>query len=79
MKDDNYEFFEKPYSSEKNTKCHVHDTTGISSKSIILFPNPNRPLFALNVASIKKWLSNDDSAPHGSKKEKYLNGNNIED
>ncbi len=73
------EFFKRANSSKQNTKGYIHNWAGISSQSVILLPNPNRPFSSIRVIAIKQLLTEEYSFPHRLKQEEYLNWHYIEE
>jgi hypothetical protein len=77
LKDNDEKFLKEPNSSKYNSKHHIHHSTRVCGKCIILLPNLNRPLITIGAIPIKQFLPQQQSFPHGSKKEVNLNGYNI--
>ncbi len=77
LKNNNDKFLKEPNSTKYNPKHHIHHSTRVSSKRIILLPDINRPLITIGPIPIKQFLPQQYSFPHWSKQEVNLNGYNI--
>jgi hypothetical protein len=77
LKDNNDKFLKEPNSSKYNSKHHIHHSTRVCSKCIILLPDLNGPLITIGAIPVKQFLPQQQSFPHGSKQEVNLNGYNI--